>query len=250
MFKMENEKKHVEEVRKKFKNSNQKGVSIIVPTIKIKYIYNIFNNYGRCNYKNKEMIIILNNNNLNLDNYLKIAKEYKNIRVKQLDQSLTLGECLNYGVTISKYDFLAKMDDDDYYGENYVTDSMNTFEYIDTDIIGKTSYFIYYEKYNSLGIMYPNESNKYSPYVAGSTLFFKKRVFKKVKFRKLNVAEDANFLKDCAKQNINIYSGNRYNYVYIKHKELKDHTWKIDSRKLGNISSNMHCKDILKTINV
>lgn len=247
VFKIKNEKKYILSLRKKFEDCIEPGVSIIIPTNKIKYAENIFENYSRCNYKNKELIIILNNNKLNIEDYIKKAEKYENVRIYKLDEKISLGYCMNYGVEVSKYNYIAKMDDDDYYASNYILDAVNIFRYVDTDIVGKASYFIYYEKYNSIGIMYPNASNVYSRYIAGSTLMIKKKVFEKVKFRNLSIAEDANFLKDCVEKKIKIYSGDKYNYIYIRHKELKEHTWKIESKDLYKISKNLrYTDDVLK----
>lgn len=247
ILKIEDERNHILSIRKNFENSKKPGVSIIVPTNKIKYAANIFKNYARCNYKNKELIIILNNNKLNIDDYSEMAEKYENIAIYKLDEKISLGYCMNYGVEISKYNYIAKMDDDDYYASNYILDAVNIFRCVDADIVGKASYFIYYEKYNSIGIMYPNASNVYSRYIAGSTLMIKKKVFEKVKFRNLSIAEDANFLKDCVEEKIKIYSGDKYNYIYVRHKELKEHTWKIESKDLYKISKNLrYTDDILK----
>lgn len=250
IFKVKDEKKSILDLRKKFKDCNKPGVSMIVSTNKIKYIKNIFTNYLRCNYANKELIIILNNNKLNIDDYNKEAEKYKNIRVYQLDEDISLGYCMNYGVEVSKYNYLAKIDDDDYYGENYILDAVNTFRYTDADVIGKASYFVYYEKYNSIGIMNANYNDKYTPYIAGSTFVIKRKVFEKVKFRDMSLSEDSYFISDCVKANINIYSGHRYNYVYIRHRELSDHTWKIETRSLYNITKKINCNNNLSIVKV
>lgn len=241
VFKIKNEKKYVLSLREKFEGCIEPGVSIIIPTNKIKYAENIFENYSRCNYKNKELIIILNNNKLNIEDYIKKAEKYENVRIYKLDEKISLGYCMNYGVEVSKYNYIAKMDDDDYYASNYILDAVNIFRYVDADIVGKASYFVYYEKYNCMGIMNTEYNNKYTPYIAGSTFFIKKEVFKKVKFRNLSLAEDFNFISDCSKANIKIYSGNRYNYVYMRHKKLSDHTWKISSNDLYKVTRKVNC---------
>lgn len=250
VFKVKDEKRCILSLRKKFKDSAKPGVSMIVSTNKIKYIKNIFTNYLRSNYPNKELIIVLNNNELNIDDYNKEADKYENIKVYQLDENISLGCCINYGVEVSKYNYIAKMDDDDYYGENYILDAVNTFKYVDADIIGKASYFVYYEKYNSIGIMNADYNNKYTPYIAGSTFVIKRKVFEKVKFRNLNLGEDSSFINDCVKANMNVYSGHRYNYLYIRHRELSDHTWKIETRSLYNITKKINCNNDLSIVTV
>lgn len=40
-----------------------------------------------------------------------------------------------------QYNFISKIDDDDYYGDNYLTDLINVFKYTDAEVIGKLSAF-------------------------------------------------------------------------------------------------------------
>lgn len=245
IFKIKEEKKYVLNLRKKFEGSIRPAISIIVPTNKLKYRENIFKNYFRCNYNNKELIIILNNNELDIKDYSKEAEKFQNVRVYQLDENVSLGYCINYGVEVSRCNYIAKMDDDDYYASNYILDAMDTFKYVDADIVGKASYFVYYEKYNTIGIMNAMYNNKYTPYIAGSTFVIKKKVFEKVKFMNLSLGEDSRFINDCTKANMNVYSNHRYNYIYVRHRELLDHTWKIESKDLFKVTKKINCSNSL-----
>lgn len=215
------------QIREKCSKISQPGVSIIVATAKLKYIDNIFSNYARLIYPDTELIIILNKNKLNINDYSMKSIGIKNVRIFQLDESCTLGECLNYGIEQARYDYISKMDDDDYYGPNYLTDLMNVFKYTDAKVTAKVSRFIFFEHINVLGIFLPNYENKFvSSDVAGGTLTFKKEVFNKVRFRNMNCAEDREFCLDCHSAGIKVYSADKYNYIYIRHNDLKQHTWK------------------------
>lgn len=225
------EKSFIEKARKKYNNTSQSNVSIIAPTCKPGYMDNIFTNYARLNYPAKELIIILNNNKLSLQEYKRKAEEFKNIRIYQLDESCTLGECLNFGIEKSTYDYISKMDDDDYYGSNYLIDLMNVFKYTKAEVTGKLTYLVYFEYNNTLGVMCKNYEHKYVHAVAGGTILAKKEVFEKIKFQNFNSAIDTKFLKDCRKEKIPIYSSDKYNYVLMRHVNLGDHTWKIKSEK-------------------
>lgn len=228
------EKILLKQIREKCSKTSQAAVSIIVPTNKPKYINNIFKNYARFSYLYKELIVILNNNKLNLKDYKIKAKDLKEVRIFQLDESCTLGECLNFGIEQSKYNYVSKMDDDDYYGSNYLLDLMNVFKYTDAQLIGKTSRFIYFEDNNTLSIREPNHENRYvSRRIGGGTLTFEKEIFEKVKFRSIKShGTDAYFLKDCSDTKIKMFSADKYNYVYMKHKNLDEHTWKISMEKI------------------
>ncbi|WML35834.1 glycosyltransferase family 2 protein [Clostridium sp. OS1-26] len=231
------EKALLKQIREKCSKTSQPEVSIIVPTSKAKYIDNIFTNYTRFNYPYRELIIILNNNKLNMKDYKIKAEGLKGVRIFQLDERCTLGECLNFGIKQSKYNYISKMDDDDYYGENYLTDLMNVFKYTDAQVTGKTTRFIYFEDNNTLGIFSPNYENRYVPSnIAGGTLTFKKEIFEKVKFRSVNISEDSYFLIACNNAGIKIFSADKYNYVYMRHKNLYEHTWKARSEKFMKYS--------------
>ena len=81
-------------------------------------------------------------------------------------------------------------------------------------------------------LRFPQKENQYQKLVTGATIMVKKKVFKSVKFRNLNLGEDFNFLDDCRKRGFKIYSVNRFNYVYIRRKKISNHTWKPDKKYL------------------
>jgi predicted peroxiredoxin len=63
----------------------------------------------------------------------------------------------------------------------------------------------------------------------GGTFLFKKEIFQKVKFRHLDFMEDNCFLRDCIRSGIKIVASDKYNYVYMRHSNLKDHTFRMPS---------------------
>jgi Glycosyltransferases, probably involved in cell wall biogenesis len=233
---MANEKVLLKKIREKCSKTSQPGISIIVPTIKLRYIDNILTSYARSLYPNKELIIVLNKNELNINDYKVKSIGLNDIRIFQLDQSCTLGECLNFGIENSRYNYISKMDDDDYYGASYLVDLMNVFKYTDAQVTGKASRFIYIQDSNTLGIFSPNYENRYVNNVAGGTILFKKEIFEKVSFRSLNIAEDSYFLNDCTNVGIKIFSADKYNYIYMRNRNLDEHTWKISEKELMNYS--------------
>lgn len=220
---MYNEKESIKLCRDKYCQCYTPGISIIVPTIKLKYMHNIFKNYQRSSYPVKELIIILNNNELNLSRYEAFARRFRDVRVLRMDESVSLGECLNFGIISSRYDYISKMDDDDFYGPNYLTDLMHTLNSSECQVTGKNPVFVYFEENKSLYIF------KSSKIVTGATLLFRKDIFPNVRFRDVNIGEDYYFLYDCARSGIKIEPSDKYNYVYIRHSNLQDHTFKITS---------------------
>lgn len=222
------EKSHVLNLRSKFDNFKKPNVSIIIPTSKRNYISNVITNYMNLNYENKELIIIINKDNIKAKEYRELTDKCKNVRIFKLKENATLGECLNFGVSVAKYDYIAKMDDDDYYGANYLIDEINAFNYTEADIVGKATHFMYFEDDLSIYIDTPNFIHRYVRGLAGGTLLIKKTVFKKCKFAPLNVAEDINFLTKCYFNGIKIYSSDPFNYLYMRHKNIANNTWRVN----------------------
>lgn len=237
--------------RKNLEMLDKPGVSLILPTKKDSFKPMIFENFNRMKYKKKELIIILNNNALKIEEYEALANGQSNIHIYQLDDSITLGECLNFGIDHAIYDYIAKIDDDDYYGENYLIDSMNVFLTTNADVTGKSRRFVYFEKDKTLWVFRGLGENKFTLGTAGGTIIAKKAVFEKVKFQALNLSEDDAFFLDCQKNGFNVYSNNKFNYLYYRHVNQSEHSFKNADRYYLDASTKIAFhNDPLTIINV
>lgn len=205
-------------------------VSIITCTIREENINNVFKNYKQQSWKDKELIIILNKDSMDINKWIKKAKKYRNVQIYQLHETAALGDCLNFGIMKSNYDIIAKFDDDDYYGPDYIKSSMDAFKNKDISIIGKSSLYIYFKNKKALIHVAGNE-NSITDTVAGATLMFRKDVFQQVQFEKVNRAEDYFFIKQCKEKGFNVYSTDRFHFAVIRHDSEK-HTWKIAENEL------------------
>ena len=74
------------------------GVSVICSTNRPGFMEQVFANYLRQTYLPREFIIVLNNNSMNIEKWRAKAAPYADIRVYQLDENISLGECLNYAI--------------------------------------------------------------------------------------------------------------------------------------------------------
>lgn len=200
----------------KYELYKKSGVSIITCITKDEYINNVFENYNNQSYPDKELIIVLNKNDMNFNVWKNKAKEYSNVKIIKSDKSNSLGECLNFAVGKCKYDYIAKFNDNDYYGPNFIIDLMNAFVYSNADIVGKNSYYVYFKDSNTLAIRFPNKENMYTDFIAEAAMIVKKKVFNSLKFSSKNVLEDIEFIKNCLNYNFKFYSADRFNYISIK----------------------------------
>ena len=136
------------------------GISVITPTIREENINNIIENFERQNYERKELIIVLNYINPNIKKWESILSKYDNIEISMINPKYSLGECLNHAITKSKFDYIAKFDDDDYYGPNYLNESMFQLENRDANIIGKSCIYIYFKDKKALGLRNESKENR------------------------------------------------------------------------------------------
>lgn len=209
-------------------------VSVITCTNRDYSMTNVFQNFlhQTVDNKDKELIIILNNDEMDMKKWKREADKYKNISVYRISEKVTLGQCLNFGIDKARFDVIAKLDDDDYYSPNYLSSMIDSMNEQNASIVGKTSMFVYYKSLNLLSVHLPNQENRFCKHVAGATLVFKKSVVKKVKFRDINQGSDQKFLADCVSNGFIIYSNSKYNFVCIRNSNKSHHTWKVEDRHL------------------
>jgi hypothetical protein len=232
---------YIEEKLKSVPNENtsqekKQGVSVITCTNRFNKINDIFNNFLRQRYMDKELIIILNNDDIPLDEYLERAKGFNNIKVFKLDENLTLGDCFKFALEHAIFDYIAKFDDDDYYGSYYLIQAMETFEEQSCDVIGKASYYIYFHQSKTLAIYAEQKQNKFISRVADSSLVFKREIFEKVRIPTIKKAGTFAMLQtNLKKHGIKIYSTDKYNYLVNRYDDLEhNHTWKVSDEEYLN----------------
>ncbi|WP_043934158.1 glycosyltransferase [Bacillus sp. EB01] len=209
-------------------------VSLIACTIRDIMMDNIFENFDRQLWADKELIIILNNDNMELNKWKERAQNYPNVSVYQLREEKTLGECLNFGIEKAKFDHVAKIDDDDYYSPYYLTEAMEIFDTTDAQLVGKGKSFMYFEEKKLLTIRQLGSENKPGKSsLKGGTLIFKKELYPNLKFpSRKGSGTDSKFVKRCKENNVRIHTTSRYNYVYLRRSDSNSHTFSRSNKAL------------------
>jgi glycosyltransferase involved in cell wall biosynthesis len=211
--------------------SSSPGISVYTATNKAGYMDNIFANYLQQNHPAKELLIIINNNDINLEDYKARAAPYPDIRVYRLDQSTTLGECMNFAIEHAQYDYAANFDDDDYYAPNYLRNMAAVIKDTRADIIGKGSHYVFFESTDTLAIAHPDRQNRWIQELAGATLVIKKDVLRRVRFPHIDNGADSIFTRECWNRGLRMYSTDRLDYVYIRRHNPASHTWYIEDNE-------------------
>ena len=208
-------------------------VTIIACTMRSAFMDNVFANYDRQVWKNKEMIIVLNEDNMDLEAWQERARQYpeNEVRVYQLPQTYKLGKCLNFAIGQAKNGIIAKFDDDDYYGAKYLRESMLAIKSGKASIIGKHSSYVYFEEMKALMVYRPGGEGKYLRAIKGGTLVFRKSVWNRVKFPEFRqVGTDGGWIGRCFKRGFRIYSVSKKHYVCVRRENTSSHTQKKSTK--------------------
>lgn len=201
-------------------------LTIITPTNKSKYMDDILLNFLRQDYPNKELIIILNDDSMDIETYQKKINKIDNIYLFKLPGTATLGACKNYGIKHAHGDYIVMFDDDDYFGEYFLTKAYNALVASNADIVGKACAYFYFKNSGFLALRFKGYENVFVKWVNDSGTFAKKSIFQKVSYRDMTAGVDTSFFEDCKKINIKIFALDRYDYAVIRN-DTTEHTWEI-----------------------
>ena len=146
------------------------------------------------------------------------------MQILHVDGRTTLGDCLNRGADVASGDYIAKMDDDDHYGERYLSDSVLAASFSDAEIVGKGLFFVYFEVGNTTGLFEWTMEHTFMTFVTGGTLLVKADVFKDIHFESISVREDTNFQRAAFQAGCRTYSGDRYNYIRVRKQGMASHS--------------------------
>lgn len=209
-------------------------VSLIVPTKRLDHLPDIVRNVGGQTYPNIELILCLHGVTTDIG---QVRHDFevagvKNLKVITVDESKTLGFCLNRCIDIAEGQFLAKMDDDDLYAPHYLSDLMSVFKYADAEIVGKYAYYAYLEESNCLVLRNPHHEHQFTSLVSGATMLWRKELNEQVTFDEKNRGEDTSFLRKAKANGARIYSADRFNYCCIRRRDVGSHTWHISDDEL------------------
>lgn len=225
---IQKQKEELVKLRKSYQLHEFPAVSIVTVTNKKDFAPMIIDNYHRSSYPIKELILVLNNDELQPSDYSELANGDDTIHIYQLKESTSLGNCLNFGIAHSHYDYIAKMDDDDFYGENYLLDMMYDLISNKGDVVGKSMRYIYFEADDSLYLFQGFGENLACLGGAGATLLAPKHIFEEIPFQDLNLSEDEKFLYAVKDSKYQFYSSNKFNYYTIRRSNKVQHTHQID----------------------
>jgi hypothetical protein len=150
------------------------------------------------------------------------------------DRSLTLGACLNLGIDAAQGEFVAKMDDDNFYGRHYLSDLVAAFDYTDAGIVGKWAHYVWLRSTDAVVLRFKYAEHRYERLVQGGSILMQRDVAQALRFGDLPRRVDTDLLDRAQLAGILTYSSDRFNFVSIRGTDRHAHTWTIADTGLLN----------------
>ncbi|WP_462420193.1 hypothetical protein [Salinicoccus sp. Marseille-QA3877] len=151
------------------------------------------------------------------------------VNILHAERFENLGACLNKCIELCTHQVVAKIDDDDYYLENYMIDQWLALEYSQADVVGKSESYYYFEADDLIGLRKKGEHSKYSNFIMGATIMAKSDIIKELLFADIPRAVDTNFLRRVVENEGTIYIGNPYEMCVFRSANTDDHTWQVNN---------------------
>lgn len=209
------------------------SASALVSTVRPQQLEHVFATAGSQVGVNVELVLLTHGFVADDVHVKALAQQYGVGRYQLLNapSELSLGECLNKCVDAAGGDVLSKMDDDDYYGPNYLADLLHALEFSRADVVGKLAHYMHFTSNKANVLRMQHLEHTFSRTVMGPTITARREVFKAHPFEALNRGEDTAFLKTVTAAGGTIYSADRYNFCQMRTSE--GHTWDVLEEELA-----------------
>lgn len=222
-------------------SEEQPGVAMVLVTMRPYLLQSCIDRFRNENYSNRELIIVLHGDH---DCYAasSLVADDEPIRIVSVGRERGLGACLNQAISESECPYWAKVDDDDLYGENYLTDVMQSRRMLDFDVAGKPPMFAYLQREEALywdpvwadhAHLLHSHAIAENALVAGGTIVGRREVIDEVPFSETRRGgSDSDFIRRCYENGRSVTALDGFNFVRYRSGDPGFHTWAMDEQEL------------------
>ena len=167
------------------------------------------------------------------------VEDIPNVQVLHVEGRTTLGDSLNRGVEAASGEYVAKMDDDDLYGDRYLSDSVLAASFSSAEIVGKGTHFVHFEATNTTALRVVAPEHTFtSATVAGGTMLIETEMVRDIPFGSTSVGEDTKLQRSAVQAGCQVYSADVFNYIRNRIDQSSNHSWQISDAEFRT-----NCRD-------
>lgn len=217
-------------------------VSILAPTRRPDLLKALFETVGNQTYPRVELVLALHGDGFGDDAGLKelVSSNDYPIQIVRVDGAEPLGVVLNSALDASSGSLITKMDDDDYYSSEHITDLVLAHEYSAAELVGKSAEYVYLARIDKTVRDRQRQrfSERYIPFVgvSGGVLIISRHDLDTAGgWRRVPRRVDIALAQDVTAAGGRIYWTHGAGYLRVRHGD--EHTWTVDdSHFLGRAS--------------
>lgn len=202
-----------------------KLVSVICVSNRPEMMRSFVETYRAQSYPHKELIMVANVDTFSANQLEELLSVGRDVTLLRTNAAYSLGESLNRARSVARGELWTKMDDDDFYGVNYLRDQILTMEASGATVVGKGTFYTYLKDEQRLLInpMTP-ELAPSDRFLHGGTILADRKAVEGIAFQPVVQGTDSLFLQECKLTGQRIYSGDRFNFAYIRYPDASHHT--------------------------
>jgi SAM-dependent methyltransferase len=193
-------------------------ISILFVTNRPDFLTHAYTQITNQTYPHKELITVLHGDHFDTDHVTTLTQTLTIPHTLiNAPNHWTLGDCLNAAIDASTGTLITKMDDDDYYGPNHLTDLTTARTYTNADIIGKRMNFVVLEQLNILTEWGSGLQEQQTPHLPGATMLMSSDLAMAYRYPRLSSGEDSDLLKRVRDDGGILYSTHGFDFVRRRH---------------------------------
>jgi hypothetical protein len=205
---------------------------VLLPTIRPQNLESVFRTLAGQRGVEPELVLLTHGFQLTAERLAELCEKFglRNVVLLDASREVSLGECLNHCVAAASGQVLTKMDDDDHYGQHYLSDQLHALSYSGADVVGKQAHYMHLETTNAAILRFAAREHRFTDFVMGPTIMAHREVFTDHPFLDVTVGEDTGFLRAAHAAGRIIYSADRFNYFQVRTGD--GHTWQVEDAEL------------------
>jgi hypothetical protein len=221
----------------KFRRHDQR-IACLLATMRPDRLEQCLQRFREDVYPDRELVVVIHGDHHDLGRYRSLVRDGEAIRILHMGSNHSLGACLNHAAAHTDAPYWTKMDDDDIYGANYLSDAMLYQQTGNHQVFGKPPMFNYLESTDEL--LWDPTWASYANYVhdairsnaalvAGGTLGGRTETLRALRFSELRRGgSDSDFILRCHEAGLAVMSMDGFNFVRYRSKQTGFHTWNMD----------------------
>lgn len=209
------------------------AVTVICVSNRPSLLPEVLRTFRRFRYASKKLILVVNADEVDGSELERLLTNAPDVSIQRTTRSMSLGESLNRARRLVDTELWAKLDDDDYYGPNYLPDLVEALVLSGAQVAGKGTYFTYLPSSRQLYLKTEQPAHAFSErFVHGGTILARTEAVKDIAFHPVVRGTDSLFLQECRLKGLSIYSSDPFNFAYVRYEAVGHHTFDVTTQEV------------------